>query len=715
MKRLIPLLVSLCSIIGIHAADNTGLEKFNFFYAGEGMKQKMYKVQDGNVVWSYYDPDGRGEISDAILMDDGHILIAHQYGIKEIDENKNTVWSMDTPEGYEIHSIQPIGENHVVYAQCGDPMSIVVMEIPCKKIVKQFNVPFRDGNSHGQNRQISLTRKGTLLVASMQLKKVFEFDCWGKILNEWKFDSVWGVEALPNGNILVTGNNGQVREINPKGDLVWSFDWTPSEKYPKISTQKSYRLKNGNTLISNWFNQWREKDPTGSDNPPVQYIEVTPQGDIIWELASWNDPANLGPSTTIRLLDEPINRKRSYFGQYTDRHPPLFCEPNQPVGEGKGIYPGRVAWIHSPGVASWDGETGLWVEDRWNNQNAADAMVTEAITTLAGDNNASKAWYKIFKNFNTTHNRGDKGYKKGESIAIKLNMNNALTHRDTIELNSSPFVTLALVRTLVNDANVDPKDIVICEPSRAITDSIYNKIHREFPDVRFIDHIGGDGREVCEYYPDQILYSQDNGKLAKGLAKCIVDATYLINSALLKTHSGPGVTLTGKNWYGATDIALQWRKNSHAGFSQDKRHGKPSYRTFVDFMGHKDLGGKTLLYLIDGTYGSRDVNGAPYPKWQKQPFNDAWCCSLIVSQDGVACDAVAMDLLISEWPDFGSFNYCDEYLYEAAGIPNTNSGTTYDPERNGTPLNKPLGLFEHGDDNRHYEKIDLQYRHLNSK
>ena len=67
-----------------------------------------------------------------------------------------------------------------------------------------------------------------------------------------------------------------------------------------------------------------------------------------------------------------------------------------------------------------------------------------------------------------------------------------------------------------------------------------------------IDNIGGDGREKCEYYPERIVYSVDNGKMARGLAKCIVDADYLINSALLKTHSGPGVTLTTKNWYGAT-------------------------------------------------------------------------------------------------------------------------------------------------------------------
>lgn len=389
--------------------------------------------------------------------------------------------------------------------------------------------------------------------------------------------------------------------------------------------------------------------------------------------------------------------------------PRLFVSPNAPIGQGKGIHPGRVAWIHSPGVATWDGETGIWLEDRWNDQAKADRMVTEAVTTLTGDKNAKKAWKSLFRNFNSTHNRGDRGYRHGEKIAIKLNMNNVLTHRDTLELNSSPFVTLALLRSLVNDGGVRQQDIIVCEPSRAISDSIYLKCHREFPDVVFVDNIGGDGREKCEYYPEQIKYSADNGKMARGLARCIVDADYLINSALLKTHKGPGVTLTAKNWYGCTDININWRKNAHNNFSPDKRHGAPGYKTFVDFIAHKDLGGKCLLYLIDGTYASRDVNGKPSPKWQKAPFNGEWCCSLMVSQDPLACDAVGMDLLISEWPEFGSFNYCDEYLREAAGIPSPVSGTVYDPEQDGTPVTAPLGLMEHCDPERRYKAIDLKY------
>lgn len=392
------------------------------------------------------------------------------------------------------------------------------------------------------------------------------------------------------------------------------------------------------------------------------------------------------------------------------RHPKQFVAPNVPIGEGRGIHPGRVAWVHAPGVASWDGETGLWVEDRWNDQTKADAMVRAAVMTLTGRKNAGKAWKALFADFNKTHGRGSRGYRRGEKIAIKLNMNNATSHRDTIELNSSPFVTLALVRSLVNDGGVAQEDIIVCEPSRAITDSIYNKVKREFPAVVMIDNIGGDGRVKCDYYKDQIVYSADNGRMARGLARCIVDADYLINSALLKLHNGPGVTLTAKNWYGATDIALRWRQNAHNNISQDKRHGKPGYKTFVDWMAHKDMGGKCLLYLIDGTYGSSGVNGAPKGPWRTPPFDGGWCCSLIVSQDGVACDAVAMDMLIAEWPGYGSLNYCDEYLREAASLPDAPSGTTY--RQDGKPVERPLGLMEHWNNaqERKYTKIDLVYK-----
>lgn len=661
----------------------------------------MFIVKNGQVEWSYVNKEWRGEISDAMLMTDGNILMAHQFGVAEIDQNQQSVWHYDAPEGTEIHAIQPIGKDYVVFVQNGHPAMVRVMRIPECEIVHEFEIPASSG-VHGQFRNARLSTRGTLLVCHMGMGYIAEYSVQGRELCRWAVPGAWSVTETGKEHLLVVGRKGLVKEITRDGDMVWELN-NPSLDFTAI--QKAVKLKNGNLIINNWWNEWG-KTPIDTLNSPLQAVEVEPSGKVVWSLNAWKDP-DLGPSTTIQPLDQAVDRNRLFFGDYNGRRPRLFCEPNKPLGEGKGVHPGRVAWVHASGVATWDGTTGLWVEDRWNDQQKADRMVTEAVKSVAGETDAAKAWKAIFSNFNATHNRGSRGYKKGEKIAIKLNMNNAITHHDTIELNSSPFTTLALVRSLVNDGKVSQEDIIVCEPSRAITDSIYNKIHREFPKVRMIDNLGGDGREKCEYYPEQIKYSVDNGKMARGIAKCVVDADYVINSALLKTHSGPGVTLTGKNWYGATDISLFWRQNAHNNVSQDKRHGKPGFKTFVDWISHKDLGGKCLLFLVDGTYGSRDVNGKPFPKWQKAPFNGEWACSLILSQDPLACDAVAMALLISEWPEFASMNYCDEYLLEAATIPNTNSGTVY--MQDGKPLTEPLGLFEHCDAERRYTKIDLQY------
>ena len=704
------LLISLSFIIyhlSFCIAQDTSLSRHDFFYAGQSKQRRMFIVKDGQVAWSYQDRLGRGEISDAVLMSDGHILVAHQYGVAEIDKAGATVWQYAAPEGTEIHTIQPIGRSHVVFVQNGKPAKCVVMAIPECTTVREFELPVSEkGSVHGQFRNARLSSRGTLLIANMALGCIHEYCSDGREADRWEGFLPWSVEEMPKtGNLLITGRKGLIQEINRQGKTVWQLNTT---QYGVTQPQKPLRLKNGGHIINNWYNEWN-KTPMDTANAPVQAIEVDKDGRVVWQLCTWRDP-DLGPSTTIQMLADPVNRDRLFFGEYNAQKPKLFAGPNEPMGTGRGIHPGRVAWVHAPGVAKWDGKTGLWVEDRWNDQALADRMVGEAVVQLTGEPTVKKAWRALFRHFNKTHGRGNRGYKKGEQIAIKLNLNNAITHHDTIELNSSPFVTLALVRSLVGDGGVRQQDIILCEPSRAITDSIYNKVYREFPQVRFIDNIGGDGREKCEYYPEQITYSVDNGKMARGLAKCIVDADYLINSALLKTHNGPGVTLTTKNWYGATDINLIWRRNAHNNVSQDKRHGKPGYKTFVDWLSHKDMGGKALLLLIDGTYGSRDVNGAPNPKWMKAPFNGDWACSLIASQDEVACDAVAMDIIIGEWPEFGSLNYCDEYLREAALIPNAPSGTVY--KQQGKPLGESLGLFEHWNSDHQYTKIDLRYKKL---
>lgn len=398
-----------------------------------------------------------------------------------------------------------------------------------------------------------------------------------------------------------------------------------------------------------------------------------------------------------------INEKVAVMTERCDEKKAIMAwGSNSPIGKARGIHPGRVAWAHAPGAATWNKDEGRWYEDDYNDQEAADWLVHNAIITLTGEKNAAKAWNALFSYFNKQHGKGGKGYRKGEKIAVKLNLNNTFVYEDNEQLNASPHVVLALLRSMVNEGGIPQECITLFDASRFMTNALYNKCHAEFPDVVYMDNEGGEGRTKATYARDAIPYSMDNGKLAKGLATCAVDADYLINMALLKGHGGQGVTLCAKNWYGVTDIDRNFRKNQHNNFNQD-RSGRPRFMTFTDFMGHKDLGEKTMLFLIDGLYGSKDVNGAPSGKWQMTPFKGDWPCSLFASQDGVAIDAVGIDFLTSEFPTMPDVDYCDMYLVEAALADSPLSKTFYDPERDGTGL-KSLGVLEHWNNSR-----DKQY------
>jgi hypothetical protein len=369
----------------------------------------------------------------------------------------------------------------------------------------------------------------------------------------------------------------------------------------------------------------------------------------------------------------------------------LFEPPLSPLGVPRGVVPGRVTWAHDPSAVTWDG-TGSWWTDINNHQAVIDRMVSRSIRGLTNQKSDALAWNSIFHHFNRTHGRGNTGYKAGEKIAIKPNLNNTVDHGTIDRLNSSPHLILSLIQQLTGPARVPQSSITVFDSSRFIPGNLYDKIHSEFPEVVFVDHIGGDGRVKAEFTPNAIPFSITS-RNAKGLDTTVMEATYLIDAALLKAHVSSGVTLCAKNLFGATSIDPDWHKNAHDGFAHN-RDGSPGYSAFVDFMGHKDLGEKTVLFLIDGLYGSDNADGPPRLKWKMAPFNDAWPSSIFMSLDGTAIDSVGFDFLTSEWTDLVDIKNADNYLREAALANDPPSKTFYDPDGDGIRC-RSLGVFEH--------------------
>ncbi|MFB0521079.1 MAG: DUF362 domain-containing protein [Desulfatiglandales bacterium] len=391
--------------------------------------------------------------------------------------------------------------------------------------------------------------------------------------------------------------------------------------------------------------------------------------------------------------------------------------PNDPIGVARGIHSGRVVWVHDPNATDWDGPgmgDGHWWESGNTNMPVVDQMMSRAISALASESDSSEAWDKIFRYFNQTHGKGDVGYQVGEKITIKVNLvgcigvwGGASVDPNTYNLvekmdymNTSPQMMLALLRQLVYKVGVNQTDIAIGDTLCYFPNQYYDLLHGEFPNIRYLDYEGKFGRTSVQQSSVPLYWSSHPSVSHQDYVPVsYVEADYIINMANFKSHSSAAVTLSAKNHYGSL---VRWPAQSgyfnlHSDLPSEKG-GIGYYRPLVDLMGHPHIGGKTLLYLIDGLYaGHHPYDDAP-TKLNSAPFNGDWSSSLFVSHDPVAIDSVAFDFLWAEpgWSADTHMAGGDDYLHEAAQADNPPSGTFYDPGHSGDVTRlASLGVHEH--------------------
>ncbi len=371
--------------------------------------------------------------------------------------------------------------------------------------------------------------------------------------------------------------------------------------------------------------------------------------------------------------------------------------PNQPIGRGQGIHPGRVVWVYQPEVARWDGKTGNWWDDANTDPKLVSAMLSEALRGLTGEKTDKQAWAVLFRHFNRTRGLGAAGYRAGEKVAVKINANQdrggdwkpgAGMH--------SPQLICALLDQLTRVAGVPAADITIYDASRGIGDPIYRKVRGrpEFQGVRFVvsPQAARDGRIAAEPDTENPIHFAQDGVPTAYLPRALTEAKYLINLGLLRAHTLFGVTLSAKNHFGSTYFP------NHGGWTPRPLHetgarGRPmgSYNCLVDLIGHRHVSGKTLLYLLEGIYVAEHQGGAVI---RFASFGDSWTASLLASQDPVAIDSVGLDILRSEPRATQVRGFPENYLHEAALADRPPSGAVYDPEKDGVRL-ASLGVHEH--------------------
>lgn len=446
--------------------------------------------------------------------------------------------------------------------------------------------------------------------------------------------------------------------------------------------------------------------------------------------------------------------------QYAFAQIPVYetreLESNQPMGEAKGFFPGRVVWVHDPDATDENCDPGDygdgWFLTEHNDTLVIDAMLDTAVKAITGKNTITAAWDTIFKYHNFNRGKGQKvGYQQGEKILIKINRTSAWgmgsygnINNDFTPVNNSyygmsetsPHLILSLLQHLVNYVGVAQEYIYVGDPMKHVYSHDYDLWHSRFPDVNYLDHDTEDPGRYVVSVGDSIIYYSDSGAVLREgpdwndassgdpvyqdyFYKIFEDCEYLINVPTLKGHRRAGVTMFAKNHFGShTRSSAQ---HLHMGLvapdnlgerPENERFGYGLYRVAVDFMGYSLLRKKNLIFLMDALWSAGHENIQP-SKWQIEPFNNDWSSSIFISLDQVAIESVGFDFLRAEYtsdkhPDltYVQMEGTDDYLEQAADSANWPDGIDYDPEGDGTPMPWSLGVHEHWDNatNKNYSR-----------
>ena len=395
--------------------------------------------------------------------------------------------------------------------------------------------------------------------------------------------------------------------------------------------------------------------------------------------------------------------------------------PNAPVGVARGIHPGRVVWYHDTRATDWAGPgDGHWWAPEHTDQAVVEEMLTSTIRMLTGETDQGAAWDALIRHHNVEAGNGDLGYTSGEKIMIKVNLVGChylpgwggvdpVTYDLTSNLdymNTSPQVMLALLRRLVHVVGAEQSDITIGDPLALFPNQYHAMLAGEFPDVNYLDHEGGTAEHprVAARNSTVPFYwsSHPSGTQQDFVLQSYAQATYFINLANFKSHSIAGVTLCAKNHYGSLlrFPVEQGFFDLHACLPYATADAG-SYRAVVDLIGHSQLGGKTILYLVDGLYSGCHPDDSAPRRWVSDPFGNDWTSSLFASQDPVAIESVCLDVMQLEGDPRGypQMEGVGDYLHEAALADDPPSGVFYDPDHDGDVVRLgSLGVHEHWDD-----------------
>jgi hypothetical protein len=332
---------------------------------------------------------------------------------------------------------------------------------------------------------------------------------------------------------------------------------------------------------------------------------------------------------------------------------------------------GKVVHVHSAQATSWDFGNNYYGNSNYVNQNIVNSMVDNGVKSLTGASSVAQAWQSLVPN-----------YVPGKAIAIKVNFNN-WWWCDRCSTNCPDWQLK--IDALIHPINAVVRGLLQAYPSFNLSDIwVYDATQganpsndaREIPDifkngclhtgVRFFGH--RECNEMAGYSSTDpsgsITWHNPPGVPAPPTARVtdvLVNASYLINMPILKSHGGAGITLSFKNHFGS----LANVNPLHDYVYDDGAHyAGTAYNPLVDIYRNPHILDKTVLTLGDCLYGNWYDNVSKPRRWFT--FGNGAPNSLFFSKDPVAIDCVMCDLLAYETTAVPA--WADDYLVIANNV-----------------------------------------------
>ena len=270
-------------------------------------------------------------------------------------------------------------------------------------------------------------------------------------------------------------------------------------------------------------------------------------------------------------------------------------------------------------------------------------MVDQGLIALAGVSSVVDAWQVLLPD-----------YQPGQAIAIKINLNNATSCGDTDgQIDALIQPVNALIHGLklrnVSEADIWIYDAIRPIPDRVVAGCLYSDVRLFDNGCRDLAGFSSDDPNayVTFFPPSGVPYPP-----AQRISDVLINATYLINVAIMKRHFLTGVSLTFKNHFGT--INNPGGLHNYVGL--DYSYYRTDYNPLIDIYQSPHIGAKTILNVGDGLFAASQFNQAPVT-WST--FEGRVPNSVFLATDAVAMDCVLCDFLAAE---FGVSQGSDDYL-----------------------------------------------------